>query len=214
VILGGGQDELREVISEVKANLLLPTPKFVVLATECTQVVKGLAAEASLPAPVQARVLRQKLCEIFQRAAGDACLLDEAHLPAAPGSPLATGGICRVLVADDNLLNQRLAGALLRKLGCEVDTADSGAEALEKVSQQEYGLVFMDLVMPELDGFAATLAIRQLAGSCGAVPIVALTASAITDEREHCYAVGMDGFLTKPIRSDQLAECLAKWMKP
>jgi CheY-like chemotaxis protein len=100
----------------------------------------------------------------------------------------------------------------LRKLGCEVDTADGGNDAVFKVSQNEYSLVFMDCVMPDVDGFAATVAIRNLAGKCAEVPIVALTASATTEDRERCFSVGMNDFLTKPILSEQLSECLKKWL--
>jgi CheY-like chemotaxis protein len=152
------------------------------------------------------------------------CCLPLKVEPAAAHSPLvspapelgpvpAKTGAFKVLVADDNRVSQKLACALLTRLGCDVDTADNGAAAVEKVSQHEYGLVFMDCVMPEMDGFAATTAIRSLAGKGAAVPIVALTASATTEDRDRCFAVGMDGFLTKPIRSEQLAQWLAKFMQ-
>ena len=154
------------------------------------------------------------------------CCLPLKVEPAAARSPLNKGrpapklvlapantDAFKVLVADDNRVSQKLACALLTRLGCDVDTADNGAAAVEKVSQHEYGLVFMDCVMPEMDGFAATTAIRGLAGKGAAVPIVALTASATTEDRDHCFAVGMDGFLTKPIRSEQLAQWLAKFMQ-
>ena len=116
-----------------------------------------------------------------------------------------------MLVIDDNLINQKLAAALLSRMGCQVDVADSGLSALEKVTANEYDLVLMDCVMPGMDGFETTVAIRNLAGKLRRVPIVALTASATTQDRDKCLAVGMDDFLTKPIRKEQLVSCLSKW---
>ena len=152
------------------------------------------------------------------------CILPLKVAPAALPSPrispapglvpaLPKTGVFKVLVADDNRVSQKLACALLTRLGCNVDTADNGTAAVQKVSLHDYGLVFMDCVMPEMDGFAATTAIRNLAGNGSTVPIVALTASATVDNRDRCFAAGMDGFLTKPIRSEQLAHWLAKFMQ-
>jgi CheY-like chemotaxis protein len=132
---------------------------------------------------------------------------------APPPTHSAGNAQLKVLVTDDNLINLKLACALLAKLGCEVATAHDGEEALRKVSAEDYALVLMDCVMPRMDGFAATAAIRSLAGKCSRVPIVALTASATVEDRDHCLAVGMDDFLTKPIRSEQLARCLSRWAR-
>ena len=167
---------------------------------------KDLAADAVLSAPLPANVLRAKLIGLVR---GD--LTELVLLPDQPTATPVKIGARRVLVADDNRTNQRLACALLRKLGCDVDTADGGVEAVKKASVNDYGLVFMDCVMPDMDGFAATAAIRALAGKFGNVPVVALTASATNESRDRCFAVGMNDFLTKPIRSEQLSGCLVKW---
>jgi CheY-like chemotaxis protein len=168
------------------------------------------AADAVLQTPLRGKVLAETLCQLVSG-------ISEAALPqpaaaAKPVSNLSLPGF-KVLVTDDNLINQRLAYTLLTKLGCDVDTADDGQAAVSKVSQAEYHLVFMDCVMPGMDGFAATTAIRSLAGKSACVPIVALTASATQDDRERCFAVGMNDFLAKPIRPEQLASCLSKWAK-
>jgi len=114
-----------------------------------------------------------------------------------------------VLVAEDNPVNQKVASALLARLGCRVEVAASGAEAVQKVRQLAYDLVLMDCQMPEMDGFAATREIRRLDGAASRVPIVALTAAAMPEDRERCFASGMDGYLSKPIRREQLRDCLA-----
>ena len=170
--------------------------------------LSSLSPDAVLATPVRPRLLKSALTGML----GGATKTVEATASAppevsVPGPPL------KVLVTDDNLINLKLASALLTKLVCDVATADSGEDALRKVSGTDYALVFMDCVMPGMDGFAATAAIRNLAGNCSGVPIVALTASATAEDREHCLAVGMDDFLTKPIRSDQLARCLNRWAR-
>jgi PAS domain S-box-containing protein len=207
LIVDGPRDALLEVIRTVRTNGSAP-PKLILLSSDPLEKTRELVADAVLPTPVRARVLWEKLCEL---APGVHVMpLPQPVSSRVPALP-AKAGAFKVLVADDNAVNQKLACALLARLGCEVDTADDGLAALRKASKQDYGLILMDLVMPEMDGFAATLAIRSLAGKCSAIPIVALTASATQEDRDHCFAVGMDDFITKPIRSEQLAQCLAKW---
>ncbi len=126
----------------------------------------------------------------------------------------------RVLVAEDTLPNQRLAEHLLKKLNCVVDLAADGVQAVQLARQYQYDMVFMDLHMPEMDGCEATRAIRRLeteGGLPGAspgrrLPIVALTASVLEDDRLRCRAAGMDGFLTKPISKPALMRSLQEFL--
>jgi CheY-like chemotaxis protein len=115
-----------------------------------------------------------------------------------------------VLLAEDNPVNQKVASALLERLGCRVEIASSGAEAVRMLEQFPFDLVLMDCQMPEMDGFEATRRIRRLGGA-GRLPIVALTAAALPEDRERCFAAGMDAYLTKPIRLEQLRECLGRF---
>jgi two-component system, sensor histidine kinase and response regulator len=114
-----------------------------------------------------------------------------------------------VLLAEDNPVNQRLAVRLLEKRGHSVVVAGNGREALEALEKQSFDLVFMDVQMPEMDGLEATAAIREKEKGSGVHrPIIALTAHAMKGDRERCLASGMDGYLTKPIRPQELDEIL------
>ncbi len=115
----------------------------------------------------------------------------------------------RVLVAEDNVINQRLVSRLLEKRGHQVVVAANGREALEALERQSFDIVLMDLQMPELDGFEATAALRaREAGHGTHLPVIALTAHAMKGDRERCLAAGMDGYLSKPIRPQELDELL------
>jgi signal transduction histidine kinase/DNA-binding response OmpR family regulator/HPt (histidine-containing phosphotransfer) domain-containing protein len=111
----------------------------------------------------------------------------------------------RVLLVEDNPVNQKVAKDLLSRRGHSVQVAPNGAEAVEAVSQKQFDVVLMDIHMPVMDGLTATRAIREREHASGAhVPIVAMTAGATTEDRENCFAAGMDKFVTKPFRADEL----------
>ncbi|HEV2991063.1 MAG TPA: response regulator [Candidatus Angelobacter sp.] len=111
----------------------------------------------------------------------------------------------RILVAEDNLINQMLAQRLLEKMGHQVTVAQSGLEALAQVQKRTFDMILMDVQMPEMDGFAATQAIREWEKDTGSyVPIVAMTAHAMKGDYEMCLSAGMDGYITKPINTEGL----------
>ncbi len=116
----------------------------------------------------------------------------------------------RVLLAEDNLVNQRLASAMLERLGCRVQIVGNGREAVAAVGVREFDLVLMDCQMPEMDGWEATRQIRS-AGRARPVPIVALTAGALPGDRERCLASGMDDYLAKPFRREDLETVLERF---
>jgi two-component system sensor histidine kinase/response regulator len=118
----------------------------------------------------------------------------------------------RVLLVEDNTVNQRVGAALLGKLGCRVDVAANGQEALAMAAQLPYDLIFMDCQMPVMDGFEATGEIRAREGAAHHTPIVAMTAGAMAEDRERCLRAGMDSYLSKPVKSAHLRETLAKYL--
>jgi signal transduction histidine kinase/CheY-like chemotaxis protein len=116
----------------------------------------------------------------------------------------------RVLVVEDNAVNQMVAARLLEKLGCRVDVAANGREAVEMVGLLPYDAIFMDCQMPEMDGFEATQEIRRREGSSIHRPIIAMTANAMQGDRERCLDAGMDDYVSKPIRKADLTESLER----
>jgi len=114
----------------------------------------------------------------------------------------------RVLVVDDNLVNCRIASRMLQRLGCEFATASGGLEAIELYQREPFDAVLMDCQMPDLDGYETTGRIRALEEGGAHVPILALTASTLSQDRQKCLDAGMDGFLTKPISLEKLADAL------
>jgi PAS domain S-box-containing protein len=137
----------------------------------------------------------------------------EASATPVPQKEPAMAG--RVLLAEDNPLNQKLARALLERQGLHVDLANDGAEAISLAGQQRYDLILMDCVMPGVDGFHAARAIREQEMRQGfRVPIVALTANALAEDRAACLAAGMDDFVAKPFPRQTLMQALQKWLLP
>src|SRR5437763_1211659 len=115
----------------------------------------------------------------------------------------------RILLAEDNLVNQKLAVRMLQKMGHEVAVAENGKLAVEQLQKDEFDLVFMDVHMPEMDGYAATQAIREWESKRGGrIPIVAMTANAMAGDRDKCLENGMDGYVAKPIRIEDLARAI------
>ena len=148
-----------------------------------------------------------------------AALPVDATPPAIAPPPMAAGPVAigpgrRVLVAEDNEVNQMVIGELLRRLGCRAELVDNGHAAVLAVAGGGYDLVLMDCQMPTLDGFDATAAIRRAEadGNRPRLAVVALTANAIKGDRERCLAAGMDDYLTKPIDAALLAAKLAQWL--
>jgi CheY-like chemotaxis protein len=117
----------------------------------------------------------------------------------------------RILLAEDNPVNQRLATLMLTKAGYQVEAAGDGREAVERYTQtpERFDLILMDIQMPQWDGLQATQFIREKGFS--SVPIIAMTANAMQGDRDICLAAGMDDYITKPIKREQVFEMLQKW---
>jgi PAS domain S-box-containing protein len=139
------------------------------------------------------------------------------HQPAAgsPDAAVTTGEEVEfdadILLVEDNLVNQKVSTAMLKKLGCRVTVVPNGARALEQIALRTFDLIFMDSQMPILDGFETTCAIRQMVGNIRDIPIVAITAHALKEDRQKCLDAGMNDYLAKPVHRDALVAVLKKY---
>ncbi len=119
----------------------------------------------------------------------------------------------KILLAEDNVVNQKVTMTYLSQLGCQADLAENGEKVLQLLQTKNYNLILMDCQMPLLDGYATTQAIRQLeANKTDHIIIIAMTANTFQEDRDRCLAVGMDDYLSKPIRKQQLKDTLDHWM--
>jgi CheY-like chemotaxis protein len=141
-------------------------------------------------------------------------LVDAVGAPPARGAAQAVAA--RVLLVEDNFVNQRVAVYMLAKLGHRVDVAKHGREAIDMLGKSGYDLVLMDCQMPEMDGFEATRIIRDRSSPVldHEIPVIAMTANAFPEDRARALACGMNDFLAKPVDRPVLAGMLDKWLKP
>ncbi len=194
VTLAGEIRRLRDSLPLVLASSLAGLQQARTTAEFAVQLTK----------PIKASQLYEALLE----ALGAAGLVDEMGDPdVAPAADASS--LLRILVAEDNAVNQRLATLLLGKLGYTADLVGNGLEALEAIATERYDLVLMDVQMPELDGLETT---RRIIAEYGVdrPRIVAMTANAMESDRAECFAAGMDDYVAKPIRPDELAGALAR----
>ena len=172
---------------------------------------EGSDIAACLSKPVKRSQLRDVFRTLLAAAARPPAAPKVRAAALAPVRPLKGKGV-RVLIAEDNQVNQKVVIKQLEKIGFKADAVANGAEALAATAKVAYDLVLMDCQMPEMDGFAATREIRRREGEFNLhTPIVALTANALEGDRDRCLAAGMDDYLSKPIKIEQLRTVLERW---
>ncbi len=196
-----------ELTRQIRRETLERQPLVVMLSSTHFEMESEAARQARvsryLQKPVRRRQLHETLCELLGVAGEE---------PPAEAPRLLLQG--RVLLAEDNLVNQEVAIGMLMQLGVEVVTADNGREAVELAARQDFDLVLMDCHMPEMDGFEATRRIREQERLDAArrVPILALTADVQKGIQDQCKAAGMDAYLSKPFTRQALQRAMAPWL--
>jgi CheY-like chemotaxis protein len=157
--------------------------------------------------PVRGSKLQEALVSILRPVEPRTASL--VKLASAVGPAPTAGG--KILVAEDNAVNQKLVRKLVEKLGYESEVVENGELAVQAAKRGGYSAILMDCMMPVLDGYQATGRIRRFKGPEAAVPVIALTASALKGDREKCLGAGMSDYLTKPLRIDDLRLALERW---
>jgi CheY-like chemotaxis protein/HPt (histidine-containing phosphotransfer) domain-containing protein len=172
------------------------------------RIEKGFAA--ALTKPARPAALLATLVRLLHARAPEA----EESRPRPPAEARAVAGL-RVLLAEDNEINQRVAVRLLERWGCSVRVAGSGTEAVAAFGEAEFDIILMDVQMPGMDGLAATGIIRAAEESAGRerIPIIAMTARALEGDRESCTGAGMDDYVSKPVEPNTLLATIARWTR-
>jgi CheY-like chemotaxis protein len=137
--------------------------------------------------------------------------VDARAMPRPDAPPAQNTQALRVLVAEDNAVNQLLVRRMFEKIGIRIDLAGNGREAVQMATEFEYDIIFMDCSMPELDGYEATAILREQSRE-RRIPIVAITANAMSEDRARCLEAGMDDHLTKPVRIEDIRTALERWV--
>jgi two-component system sensor histidine kinase/response regulator len=197
----------------------------VLLLTEPGQVaeasgIEGMGYTACVAKPVRPERLSMVMDRVMvaiRRGKSPSQITDADLKPEHKTTPVLEGdpsrpGATRILLADDNDINQKVAAQMLQRLGCAVEIAQDGQEAVEMHGHGGYDLILMDCEMPKIDGFEATRQIRGSESGEGRVPIIAMTANAMTGDRQRCLEAGMDDYLSKPYRLKDLQATLERWI--
>ena len=176
--------------------------------------LRELGFAAYLVKPLDPHLLRQCLQSALARAGEDRdrVFLTRYSFTSPPPVAVVARETSRVLIAEDNPVNQKVARRLVEKLGFHVETAANGREAVEAVKNAHFDVVLMDCQMPELDGYGAAAEIRGLGGELAGLPIIALTAGVLEEDRQRCLDAGMNDYLTKPIDAAKLGKALERWI--
>ena len=167
-----------------------------------------------LPKPVRQNHLHECIAIVLGRGDKSSRGIVTQHTSAEVASRNVTSlRETRILMAEDNIINQKVAQSILGKLGYKADVVANGYEAVRALEMIDYDIVLMDCQMPEMDGYEATTMIRDPESKVlnHTVPIIAMTANAMKGERELCIEAGMDDYLSKPVKKDELAAMLEKW---
>jgi CheY-like chemotaxis protein len=220
------KDECHRLRSMLSNSALIHSVKFIEIAagnsSTATNQSSNETTVLTLPMPMRRQVVINSLSKITNKEEFHAAIITDQSTTLglkafsnveAAATLLSRGSKIQALVADDNKLNQRVAFLFLTDLGFEIDLVADGVEAVSAFKKKHYDLVFLDCQMPNVDGFEAAKIIKEIQKRRGvAVPIIAVTASAIEGSREHCLANGMDDYISKPIDPNALEKVVTNWL--
>ena len=201
----------KELASRVKNELGLASVRLVLTTVPGRAEKPSILVRAGLDAWIAKPINDRKLRTALLHVAHDLAQLPDPISVPAPALPSESGPKRAVLVVEDNLVNQKVTALSLRRMGFEVESAANGQLAVDAVHARRYAAILMDCQMPVMNGFDATQRIREL--EFGDVPIIAMTASAMSQDRERCLAVGMNDYLSKPVQKAELERMLQKWVQ-
>jgi len=196
-------------LQDITASLMMTRRPVIVAHPSTDQETRQLARLFGNLLQLHKPLRREQLARLLQRSLGQ--VADTAQRASSPFRRMATRH-AHVLVAEDNKVNQTIATQFLSKLGHSCDVVENGNQALKAIAEKNYDLILMDCQMPELDGLQATIALRKQETAGRRLTIIAMTASASLEEHERCAAAGMDDFLSKPIRVEELTRRLEFWL--
>ena len=212
-----------ELAQKIKADEKISKTELVILPSidkraDMKSVAKDMGISAYLQKPVRQSQLYNCLVNILSMETG----IDTKNIIISEKQTLSNSNSqfenvlsdVRILVAEDNIVNQKVTQSQLQKLGYASDIFSNGMETLEEFKKQKYDIVLMDIQMPLLDGFEVTSEIRRFEGDSKHTPIIAMTAHALEGERENCLAAGMDDYLSKPVKITLLDETIKRWLAP
>ncbi|HOZ48524.1 MAG TPA: response regulator [Candidatus Hydrogenedentes bacterium] len=205
-----------EVLGErIRAHRLLAQTILILLTSVARRgdvaQLRGIGFDAYLTKPVRRRVLEDCLRSVLegQRAVGE----PRARVITRHSIAESRKRSFRILLVEDNLVNQKVALRAIQKAGFRADVANNGREAVDALEKGHYDLVFMDVQMPEMDGFEATRVLRRREGASGThVPIVAMTAHAMKEDRERCLEAGMDDYIPKPVNPQEMLVIVERYL--
>ena len=209
-----GMDGL-ELAGRIKADPLLQRTRLVLLTSLARRGDAKVAQERGFSAYLTKPIHQHQLYDCLRLVRGG------ERTPACKEPPMVTRHSVaearaltrgRILLAEDNVINQKVAVKMIERLGYHLDVVADGAEAVEALSRIPYVLVFMDCHMPEMDGYEATRRIRDAEGTARHTPIIAMTANAMPGDREHCLNAGMDDYISKPISAKAVKTMLDRWL--
>jgi CheY-like chemotaxis protein/HPt (histidine-containing phosphotransfer) domain-containing protein len=207
-----------DLAAEVKRDGAIAATRLLMLSSIVSRTsheMRMAEIDACLTKPVKQSQLLDSLMQAASREGAQ--VKQPVDLPSVSDSLPAQGahsGLShlRILVAEDNITNQKVALGLLRRLGCRnVDAVANGSEVLEALATVPYDVVLMDCQMPEMDGYEATTRIRRREAASKHTIVIAMTAHAMAGEREKCLRAGMDDYLSKPVKLEELARVLKRW---